>query len=368
MGGDGEEYIGKGKGKKRVAFAMGPSFGEPRPSLYNRRTAKHQDAMDVVMQGNEQSSQSRIQKKIKMKHASAMLMAARSPLLQVPSATLFSRVVDTRLARPDGGLGIGGPLSIAWTTPGLSPEEEQRGRPRQRITISPATLEVLRRVDRLKPNKPLSIIDKFAQDSSLFFALTSVLPIASLIDLYSISKGFHKAFNHHATASILASADTWSPNAQRIFPWRCYLGLCVKDPIKRQQPPRVDPHKPKDDEASSSRADLHGSSIEELVPDEYEVFRNSRDVPSLRWLQMVAWRHGVAQDIVDMLDAKACNVDPETVDAIKVSSHPTLRFPKRSILTILSASGSPWIFPSTPIVNPSPAALPTLPPLPSSDP
>jgi hypothetical protein len=179
-------------------------------------------------------------------------------------------------------------------------------------------VKVLNQWQKLLSKRRLGIIDRFAQDSSLFFALLGFLPLPALIDLYSISREFHKAFNHHATASILASANTWSPNAQHIFPWTSYLNLCVKDPIQRQQARRQNPHAP----VTAGPSNGADHTMEGPAQDQLAVFRNSRDVPSLRWLQMVAWRHGIAQDIVDLLNSKACYLTPDSVDVIKVSPFP----------------------------------------------
>jgi hypothetical protein len=328
MGDDVENYVGKGKGKKRVAFAMdAPSEqAQQRDSLRSRRISLHQDEQDITMQGNDHHTSTRPFKKLKMKRISVILKAKAEwsqlgesiERLHVPSAALFSKASDTRPTCHDEGPGVGGPLSIDWTNPEMDLEEEQRGRPRQRKTISPSTLEIFNKLRRLKKDKPPSLICKIARDNSLFFALVGVLPIQSLIDLYSISCEFHKKFNTYATASIIASTKTWSPNAALIFPWRFYLDLCVRDPIMRQQDRPQTPHRP-GNATPPSEADLDECTTEESQEDEDEKFHNSRDVPSLRWLQMVTWRHGVAQDLVDVMNAKSCLLGEGSVDAIKVS-------------------------------------------------
>ena len=164
--------------------------------------------------------------------------------------------------------------------------------------------------------KDFNLLEAMTGDDALFHGLLSCLPLPSLIDLYAISKTFYLSFNRNATGSILTSVRTWSPDAETLFPWRCYRELCIKDPILRQKgklrecggnnnlscpPPRVE-----DDKGEENPAWL---------------IQNSRDVPSLRWLQMVVWRHGVAQDIVDTLNAKCIITSGELVETIKVGDH-----------------------------------------------
>lgn len=112
----------------------------------------------------------------------------------------------------------------------------------------------------------------FVADQTLCLLLVSYLTLPSLIDLYAISKAFHHTFNKHATAFILSNMRTWAPRADQIFPWRCYQSLCIKDPVKKQK----------------SKPAVDGADIERLG-------ELSRDVPSLRWLQMVIWREGITK-------------------------------------------------------------------------
>lgn len=141
-----------------------------------------------------------------------------------------------------------------------------------------------------------SLLGAFVDDSSLIITLVSYLDIPSLISWYAIDKKFHWYYNKNYTAFILASVRTWSPGAELIFPWRHYADLCIKDPIKRQK-------------AKSGH----------LGPDIAQMNLFSRDVPSLRWLQMVVWREGVVKDIFIQLATRALRVPPKTRDAMKVS-------------------------------------------------
>ncbi|KXT12886.1 hypothetical protein AC579_10468 [Pseudocercospora musae] len=142
--------------------------------------------------------------------------------------------------------------------------------------------------------KTFGLIDAFIADSSLCILVVGYLDVPSLISLYAISKKFHYYFNKNATGFILASMRTWAPGADEVYPWRCYESLCIKDPIKRQK----------------AKALVLGADVERL-----NLF--SRDVPSLRWLQMVVWREGVVKDIMTQLVTKSLRTPRGSRDAIK---------------------------------------------------
>lgn len=142
--------------------------------------------------------------------------------------------------------------------------------------------------------RPFSLLEAIVRDNSLLLILTSYLHVPSIISLYAISKSFHLSFNRHATAFILSSMRTWAPDADKIFPWRCYLSLCIKDPIRRT---RSIPKKFQ--EKIGSMGDI------------------SRDVPSLRWLQMVVWRQAIVTDMIIELKSKALWPPPGTLEAVK---------------------------------------------------
>ncbi|KAF2208673.1 hypothetical protein CERZMDRAFT_101120 [Cercospora zeae-maydis SCOH1-5] len=145
-----------------------------------------------------------------------------------------------------------------------------------------------------KRGENFSLLGAFVDDSSLIITLVSYLDIPSLISWYAIDKKFHWYYNKNYTAFILASVRTWAPEAETIFPWRHYEKLCIKDPVKRQK----------------VKSDYLGPDIAQM-----NLF--SRDVPSLRWLQMVVWREGVVKDMVIQLATRALRVPPHTRDAIK---------------------------------------------------
>lgn len=153
-----------------------------------------------------------------------------------------------------------------------------------------------------KIKKKFSMLDAFVRDDTLCMLLVSYLPAASVIDLYAISKYFHYKFNKEATAFIMASVRTWAPGAEFIFPWRCFRRLCIKDPVKRQKASAVKERGGPDAEA-----------------DYEQLAEGSRDVPSLRWLQMVIFRNHVCKDMIISLAARSLRNDPAIMDTVQVN-------------------------------------------------
>ncbi|KAK4501394.1 hypothetical protein PRZ48_007203 [Zasmidium cellare] len=149
-------------------------------------------------------------------------------------------------------------------------------------------------------HKKFSLLDAFVKNDGLCMLLVSYLPMPALISLYSISKYFHWKFNKEATAFILASMRTWAPRADQIFPWRCYKKLCIKDPERKQKASAVQARGGPDAEADIS-----------------QLSQGSRDVPSLRWLQMVVYRYLICKDMVVSLGARGLRVSPKIMDPLR---------------------------------------------------
>ncbi|KAK3115911.1 hypothetical protein LTR53_004299 [Teratosphaeriaceae sp. CCFEE 6253] len=145
---------------------------------------------------------------------------------------------------------------------------------------------------RSASKKPFSLISAFCRSNDLLMLLTSYLTLPSLLSLYAISKPFHYLFNGAYTAFILSNMRTWAPDADKIYPWRFYQTLCLKDPRLRQK------SKWKDYDARLVHEDL-------------------RDIPSLQWLQMVVWRQGVCKDMLIQLATHGLRCPPGTLEAIR---------------------------------------------------
>ena len=164
--------------------------------------------------------------------------------------------------------------------------------------------------------KGFSLLHAICRDNDLLLLFVSYLSIPQLISLYAISKPFHYLFNRHHTAFILSCMRTWAPNADRIYPWRCYRTLCAKDPSKLQK--------------------LRLAGREDEVKKKWD---GLRDVPSLRWLQMVVWREGVCRDMLIQLATRGLRCPPGTLDSIKVQ-HPPSHTLSPPSLTLRSECGS----------------------------
>jgi hypothetical protein len=148
-----------------------------------------------------------------------------------------------------------------------------------------------------KKKKLFNLLNAFCANNELLLLLTSYLNIPSLISLYSISKIYHHQFNCHYTAHILAIMRTWAPHSEIAFPWRTYRSLCTRDPALRQTSRLAG----KTPEAAGKYADL-------------------RTVPTIRWLQMAVYRHGVCTDILIRLASFGHRCPAGTLEALKVSS------------------------------------------------
>lgn len=189
---------------------------------------------------------------------------------------------------------LGSPLTAHQTAASAKPETHTMANHNLPVGSANAQQQPPAKRGAIKRRKGFSLLESFVRDSGLLITLTSYLDIPSIISLYAISKSFHLQFNRHATAFILSSMRTWAPDADKIFPWRCYRNLCIKDPIRRQKAV------PKAYEAKIDRmGDL------------------SRDVPSLRWLQMVVWREAIVSDMIMLLNARALRTQNRTLDAVK---------------------------------------------------
>lgn len=140
--------------------------------------------------------------------------------------------------------------------------------------------------------KPFSILNALMKHQDVLLILVGHLNIPSLISLYAISKPFHFVFNGQYMAFILSIMRTWAPDADKIYPWRCYKSLCVRDPCL---------HK---------KSSMAGKELTQKYGD-------LREVPSLRWLQMVVWRQGVCKDMLIQLATKGLRCPPGTLDAVK---------------------------------------------------
>lgn len=128
-----------------------------------------------------------------------------------------------------------------------------------------------------------NIFEAIIQHPHLVFHFAISLEIEDLISVYAISKDFHHIINTGLTMVIVAQAMLHAPTSAKVFPFRCYRGLCVSDP-------RVD--------MDESRG-------------------QSRLVPSFRWLRMVCWREQIAKKITHLMMEEGLYLPWECEEAIK---------------------------------------------------
>lgn len=144
-------------------------------------------------------------------------------------------------------------------------------------------------------SRKVDIIHGISRDTHLLHHFISFLNLPSLISLYAISKPFHFYLNTSYTAVILSSVRTWAPGAEKIYPWRCYKTLCIKDPAQRRK---------------LRLQDLPATEMKQK-------WLELRDVPSLNWLQMVVYREGVCQDMLIVMRGQGLLCPPGTLEAVK---------------------------------------------------
>ncbi|KAI6854804.1 hypothetical protein KC338_g9127 [Hortaea werneckii] len=140
--------------------------------------------------------------------------------------------------------------------------------------------------------KEFSVFNALLRHHDLLLLLVSYLSVPSLISLYSISRPFHYIFNSNYLTFILSISNTWAPNAATIYPWRCFKSLCVRDPQLK----------------------VKSSMIGRHLQHQYQ---NLREIPSLKWLQMVVWRQGVCKDMLIQLATKGLRCPAGTLDAVR---------------------------------------------------
>ncbi|KAF2170778.1 hypothetical protein M409DRAFT_51038 [Zasmidium cellare ATCC 36951] len=198
------------------------------------------------------------------------------------------------------------PPNVMNATPLPAPKTADPGKGKGHIHAAMRLLSGLtpekraKAMEFVRKQKKFSLLDSFVRDDALCMILVSYLPMPALIDLYAISKWFHYKFNKEATAFILASMRTWAPKADQIFPWRCYKQLCIKDPEKKQK--------------ASAVKQRGGPDVE---ADYNQIAQGSRDVPSLRWLQMVVYRNLICKDMIISLGARGLRVSPAIMDPLQ---------------------------------------------------
>ena len=132
--------------------------------------------------------------------------------------------------------------------------------------------------------RQFSIFNALHAHPEIVFELARHFDVDDLISLYAISIDFHKLVNRRFTTMIRNQAEARAPESTRIFAFRCYRHLCIRDPASR--PLARIPHQ-------------------------------TRFVPSFRWLRMVVYRERVADEIIACLASEGLFLPPTARLVIK---------------------------------------------------
>ncbi|KAI4140862.1 MAG: hypothetical protein L6R39_005623, partial [Caloplaca ligustica] len=134
-----------------------------------------------------------------------------------------------------------------------------------------------------------SILAALLAHHELTFEVIKHLSPDSLLNLYSVSRDFHALANTRFTTMILSQSLTHAPESSRIFPFRCYRSLCIRDPLQRV-----------------NAADAKHNPQEAI-----------RYVPGFQWLHMILHRERCVDDMVACLEAEGLMLPAPTTATIK---------------------------------------------------
>lgn len=153
-------------------------------------------------------------------------------------------------------------------------------RKRSRISLA----SILPALETTQLNPQFNIFTALLENNDLLLEVSSRLDIKSFIDLYAMSKDYHYLLNSHYTTYMKHYSLKRCPESAAIFRWTCYKSLCIVDPC------------------------LRPASLQSDRP---------RDIPSLRWLQMVLYREHVVSEILTLLALESHRVPRATSATIK---------------------------------------------------
>ncbi|KAH8686059.1 hypothetical protein BGZ60DRAFT_477942 [Tricladium varicosporioides] len=104
------------------------------------------------------------------------------------------------------------------------------------------------------------ILSDIAKSPEVSVQVAKHLNVHDLISLYAISKSFHRVVNGHMAHFMRVCAEYNAPESARVFMFPLYQSLCIPDPVG---------HNP-----------------------------NVREIPGLKWLQMIIHRESAVRDIL----------------------------------------------------------------------
>ena len=129
-----------------------------------------------------------------------------------------------------------------------------------------------------------SVFKSLINHPELVHEVAKYLDIDTLISLYAISKDFHDIVNGRFTAMILAQSVGKAAESSRVFLFKCYKNLCIRDPAARKN-----------------------EEMEDQI----------RRVPSFRWLRFIFFREKVVDDIITYLAIEGHRLPKGTSLAIR---------------------------------------------------
>lgn len=142
------------------------------------------------------------------------------------------------------------------------------------------------------------LIESICCDWSFMIEVTKHLRVKDIVMLYSVSKTFHDLVNLRFQSTIAAWAQEISPSGWKVFYWKFYGSLCIRDPAGKpwaMPGPVAIPRPP-------------WARPQRVISSTHRV----RSVPGLKYLAMIAQRETRTRDIIACL-ARAGHRLPETM-------------------------------------------------------
>jgi hypothetical protein len=125
-----------------------------------------------------------------------------------------------------------------------------------------------------QPSRPsFNLLTSILSHADIAIEVIKWIPPKNLLDLYAISKDFHRVMDQTFMSFIKANANIWAPFGHHCFPFQCFRRLCIEDPASRMMEHRA---------TNSSQ--------------------HVRHIPGIAWLLMASFRHEATEKIILALD------------------------------------------------------------------
>ena len=130
----------------------------------------------------------------------------------------------------------------------------------------------------------LPFFERVLNQQDTLYRVCSWLPAEDLINLYAVSRDFHRIINRELTALIVGNAKARMPESAEVFHFKAYKSLCMFDPARNM------------------------SRDKPLDP---------RDTPTFRWLRFLEYREAIVDSIITQLALKGHRLPRCTSKVIK---------------------------------------------------